>query len=222
MNPTNGVADDCLLTIICISPRCVISCPTHIYSVHFTHNTTHPPHIIYPYNGSQILEELSKALPVIFYFSNNSYTRILSKIIIKMVERAQQWSNSVNFEKFSMKTFISHFGADEQSTGILTCFRRCLAAFEHWNISSSFMIHNLNGFLTVPSIIQACWDFFKNESRSCEALFFQGHQQGTLWHNDSEVKQSKKNLKTSRGTKIRKDHMIHHKISIILVIGKDI
>ena len=84
------------------------------------------------------------------------------------------------------------------------------------------MINDLHGFWTVSSIIPACWDFSKNESRSCEALFSQGHQQGTLWHNDSEFKQSQKNLKTSRGTKIRKDHMIHHKISIILVIRKDL
>ena len=34
--------------LIYISPRCVISCLTHIYSVPFTHNTTHP-HLIYIY-----------------------------------------------------------------------------------------------------------------------------------------------------------------------------
>ena len=32
--------------MIHISPWCVISCLTHIYSVHITHNTTHP-HLIY-------------------------------------------------------------------------------------------------------------------------------------------------------------------------------
>ena len=34
--------------MIHISPWCVISCLTHIYSVHITHNTTHP-HLIYIY-----------------------------------------------------------------------------------------------------------------------------------------------------------------------------
>ena len=35
--------------MIYISPRCVISCPTHIYSVPFTHNTTLTPDIYFLY-----------------------------------------------------------------------------------------------------------------------------------------------------------------------------
>jgi len=31
--------------MICISPLCAISCLTHLYTVHFTLNTTHPYHI---------------------------------------------------------------------------------------------------------------------------------------------------------------------------------
>ena len=38
--------------MICISPLCAISCLTHIYTVHFTLNTTHPHHI-YLISGDQ-------------------------------------------------------------------------------------------------------------------------------------------------------------------------
>lgn len=98
--------------------------------------------------------------------------------------------------------FMLKWAINEQSVDwfipncILISSRRCLTAHEYWNVSSLLSTY---GWSIGIRVIYSSWDHFNNDSRSCEALFPQGHQ-GTLWQNESFSKHSQNNLKTSRGT----------------------